>query len=186
MSLIFPSSPTIGQTYSSGSSGTFVYNGTAWDSQNSNLPITVPSASFAEKSKLWYVNVTSTASYTLPSGYTVDTCRYTTIAEQVNGAGAWFNTGTYRFTPQKAGYWRITLGYDFYRGSTAETYLNIYKNSTAMAGTAGIAAIQANLTKTVYVNGTTDYIYGSNNGNATSTRTQGPAISFFEATWVGE
>lgn len=47
MALIFPSNPTVGQTYQSGSSGTFVYNGEAWDSQNSNLPVTVTSASFA-------------------------------------------------------------------------------------------------------------------------------------------
>jgi hypothetical protein len=47
MPLIFPNNPTLGQTYQSGSSGTFVYNGEAWDSQNSNLPITVTSASFA-------------------------------------------------------------------------------------------------------------------------------------------
>jgi hypothetical protein len=47
MPLIFPNNPTLGQTYQSGSSGTFVYNGEAWDSQNSNLPVTVTSASFA-------------------------------------------------------------------------------------------------------------------------------------------
>jgi hypothetical protein len=47
MPLIFPTNPSIGQTYQSGSSGVFVYNGEAWDSQNSNVPITVTSASFA-------------------------------------------------------------------------------------------------------------------------------------------
>ena len=47
MPLVFPSSASIGQTYQSGSSGVFVFNGEAWDSQNANLSVLVPSASFA-------------------------------------------------------------------------------------------------------------------------------------------
>ena len=195
MALQFPINPNLNQTYSSGSSATYTWNGSYWQTTlpptqtilfatSASSAVTATSASFAEKSKLWYVNVTSTASYTLPAGYTADTCRYHTIADQTNGVGAWFNTGTYRFTPQKAGYWRITLGYDVYRNN--EVYLNIFKNSNGVAGIGGLDLINGNVTKTVYVNGTTDYIYGSNNGNATGARTQVAAKSFFEATWIGE
>jgi hypothetical protein len=47
MPLVFPTNPSASQTYQSGSSGVFVYNGEAWDSQNANLSVLVPSASFA-------------------------------------------------------------------------------------------------------------------------------------------
>ena len=50
MPLVFPTSASIGQTYQSGSSGVFVFNGEAWDSQAASVPIiasTAISASFA-------------------------------------------------------------------------------------------------------------------------------------------
>jgi hypothetical protein len=46
MPLIFPSNPSTGQTYQSGSSATYVYNGEAWDVQAFGI-VSVTSASFA-------------------------------------------------------------------------------------------------------------------------------------------
>ena len=79
MPLIFPNNPTLGQTYQSGSSGVFVYNGEAWDSQNASVPTLVPSASFSITSSVANF-ATRAATYTLP--------------ETLN-TGSWIQFGTW-------------------------------------------------------------------------------------------
>jgi hypothetical protein len=73
MPLIFPSNPSTGQTYQSGSSATYVYNGEAWDVQAFGV-VSVTSASFAQSASL-----ATRARHTSPSGwqlYSVDTNMY--------------------------------------------------------------------------------------------------------------
>jgi hypothetical protein len=142
------------------------------------------SASLADATKTWYTSVYSNASYSLPGGYTLDTCRYNVVSTEINTTG-WFNTTTYRFTPQKAGYWLIIVGYDVYRGTTVEAGLNIFKNTTGMANTGGIGVVSSNLSAMVYLNGTTDYITGVNTGGGANTRTQDSFKSILQARWIG-
>jgi hypothetical protein len=208
MPLSFPTNPSASQTYQSGSSATYTWNGTFWQTSlpptqtvlsattaataiSASVAITSTSASFAtsaslaDKTKLWYTFATSTASYTLPSGYSQDQCRYTTIGTEINTTG-WFNTSTYRFTPQKAGYWQIHAGYDIYRGTGYDTYFRIRKNTQQAANNGGYEIVSANASTIVYLNGTTDYVDATNSGGATAARTQGTASSIFHALWVGE
>ena len=129
-----------------------------------------------------YANVT----YALPGSYTSDTCRYSVVDNTVNVSSSWFDTSTYRFTPQKAGYWQITAGYDIYRGGTVEANLIIGKNGTNVAINGSLGAIINVLTKIVYLNGTTDYIVITNNGAASQSRSQLSNKSFFQAMFVGQ
>jgi hypothetical protein len=96
----------------------------------------------------------------------------------------WFNTSTYRFTPQKAGYWEIIANYDVYRN--AESYLFIQKNGSSVAQLGGFNLISAMVNKIVYLNGSTDYITVVNQGGAAYARNQNASISWFQARWVGE
>jgi hypothetical protein len=129
-----------------------------------------------------YANVT----YTMPGSYTTDTCRYSVVDNAVNVSSSWFNTSTYRFTPQKAGYWKIIASYDVYRGTTAEAVLVITKNGTAVANAGSIGAVTIITTKIVYLNGTTDYISVTNAGAQPQSRTQTTSTSFFQAMFVGQ
>jgi len=144
------------------------------------------SASLADATKTWYTSVYSNATYTLPGGYTEDTCRYNVVSTEINTTG-WFNTTTYRFTPQKAGYWFIVVGYDIYRGTTVEASLNIIKNGgTAVANTGGMGIVSGNLSAMVYLNGTTDYITGVNTGGGANARSQSAGRSILQARWIGD
>ena len=199
MPLIFPTNPSIGQTYQSGSSGVFVYNGEAWDSQNANLTLFVPSASFAltavsssyaessslaNASKLWFLHAFSNASYTIPGTFTVDVCRYNNINTQINTTG-WFNTSNYRFTPQKSGYWEIRASYEIFRGNGVETSIRIRKNGTEIKYAGILGTVSVDNTTIVFLNGTTDYIDVVNNGANSSARTQSATTSIFQARWIG-
>jgi hypothetical protein len=193
MPLVFPSSASIGQTYQSGSSGVFVFNGEAWDSQAASVPIiasTAISASYAESSsladasKLWFLHAFSNASYTIPGTFTVDVCRYNNINTQINTTG-WFNTSNYRFTPQKSGYWEIRASYEIFRGSGVETSIRIRKNGTVIKYTGILGTVSVDNTTIVSLNGTTDYIDVVNDGANSSARTQTALTSIFQARWIG-
>ena len=127
-----------------------------------------------------YANVT----YTLPGGFTDDTCRYSIVNNTVNVPSGWFNTSTYRFTPQKAGYWEITASYDVYRNSEAS--LAIRKNGGVVAAAGSFNAVAQTVTKIVYLNGSTDYVDAMNTGGASLSRDQYDSRSWFQARWIGE
>ncbi len=130
-----------------------------------------------------YANVT----YTLPGSYSPDTCRYSVVNNTVNVSSGWFNTSTYRFTPQKTGYWNIVAGYDVYRGSSSiEANLIIQKNGSNVAISGSLGAITLINSKILYLNGTSDYVSVVNNGGAANSRTQTSEKSFFQANYVGQ
>jgi hypothetical protein len=118
---------------------------------------------------------------TMPGSYTQDTCRYSVVNNTVNVSSSWFNTSTYRFTPQKAGYWNIVAGYDVYRGSSSiEANLIIQKNGLNVAISGSLGAITLINSKIIYLNGTTDYISIVNNGGASNSNSR--KILFFRQT----
>jgi len=127
-----------------------------------------------------YANVT----YTLPGGFTDDTCRYSIVNNTVNVPSGWFNTSTYSFTPQKAGYWEITASYDVYRNS--ESSMAIRKNGGVVAAAGSFNAVAQTVTKIVYLNGSTDYVDAMNTGGAALSRAQYDSRSWFQARWIGE
>ena len=127
-----------------------------------------------------YANVT----YTLPGSFTEDICRYSIVNNTVNVSSSWFNTSTYRFTPQKAGYWEITASYDVYRNSEAS--IAIKKNNSIVAAAGSFDAVAQQITKIIYLNGSTDFINIYNVGGAALERAQFESRSWFQARWVGE
>lgn len=127
-----------------------------------------------------YANVT----YTLPGSFTDDPCRYSIVNNTVNVPSGWFDTSTYTFVPQKAGYWEITASYDVYRNSEAS--LAIKKNGGVVAAVGSFGAVAQTVTKIVYLNGSTDEINIMNTGGGSLSRPQYFERSWFQARWVGE
>jgi hypothetical protein len=106
------------------------------------------------------------------------------VNNTVNVSSSWFNTSTYTFTPQKAGYWEITATYDVYRNSEAS--MAIKKNNGIVVTTGAFGAVAQQVTKIVYLNGSTDFINIVNVGGASNSRSQYEGRSWFQARWVGE
>lgn len=127
-----------------------------------------------------YANVT----YTLPDSFTEDVCRYSVVNNTVNVSSNWFDTSTYTFTPQKSGYWEITAAYDVYRNSEAS--MSIKKNNNIVASAGSFGAVAQQVTKIIFLNGSTDYINIFNYGGAALSRSQYAERSWFQARWVGE
>ena len=121
--------------------------------------------------------------YTLPGSFTEDPCRYSIVNNTVNVPSGWFNTSTYRFTPQRSGYWEITASYDVYRNTEAS--LAIKKNTDIVAAAGSFDVVAQQITKIVYLNGSTDYISIINVGGASLSRAQYDSRSWFQARWVG-
>ena len=138
----------------------------------------------ASSATLYLLEANSNANYTLPGPWINDLCRYNNVNNTINVPSSWFNTSTYRFTPQKAGYWEIIANYDVYRN--AESYLFIQKNGSTVAQLGAFNLISAMVNKIVYLNGSTDYITVLNQGGAAYARSQNASISWFQARWVGE
>jgi hypothetical protein len=133
---------------------------------------------------LYLLEASASVTYTLPGSYTNDICRYSIVNNTVNVSSSWFNTSNYRFTPQKAGYWEITASYDVYRNS--ESSVIIQKNGTNVAVNGTISSVVQQLTKIVYLNGSTDYITIANSGFNSNARSQTSSSSWFQAHWIGE
>ena len=132
---------------------------------------------------LYLLEAYASETYTLPGSFTEDVCRYSYISNTVNVSSAWFNTSTYTFTPLKAGYWEITAVYDVYRNS--ESSMAIKKNTTIVASAGSFNAVAQQITKIIYLNGSTDYIQIFNYGGAALERSQYETRSWFQARWVG-
>ena len=189
MPLLFPNTPIVGQNYSSGSSAIYQWNGTYWETV---APKLLTSASFAQTSSFaenvtpYIVTAYANATYTLPGGFTNDPCRYNVVDILLNIPIGWFNTSTYRFTPQKAGYWRITAAYDIYRGDNVEASIAITKNGAVQTGVGGFGTVAGITTRIIYLNGTTDYASGINSGGTASpsARPQYRERSFFQAEFI--
>jgi len=133
---------------------------------------------------LYFLEAYASVTYTLPGSFTEDVCRYSVVNNTVNVSSSWFNTSTYRFTPEKAGYWEITASYDVYRNTEAS--IAIKKNNEIVATAGSFNAVTQQITKTVYLNGATDYINIVNVGGGELQRAQFDSKSWFQARWVGE
>jgi hypothetical protein len=133
---------------------------------------------------LYLLEAYADVTYTLPGSFTEDPCRYSVVNNTVNVSSSWFNTSTYTFTPQKAGYWEITATYDVYRNS--ETAMAIKKNNGIVVTAGSFGAVAQQVTKIVYLNGSTDFINVVNVGGAANSRSQYEGRSWFQARWVGE
>lgn len=147
--------------------------------KNSN---TSGDVSWANAQTGFFVHATANATYDLPGSWVEDTCRYNTIIANRGGANAWFNTSTYTFTPQKAGYWEIIAGYDVYRATEAQIILK--KNADSEGSQYANMAANLVIQKLIYCNGTTDAIKVVNTGGNLYNRTQSPGTSFFQARWI--
>jgi len=133
---------------------------------------------------LYLLEAYANDTYTLPGSFTEDPCRYSVVNNTVNVSSSWFNTSTYTFTPQKAGYWEITAAYDVYRNTEAS--MAIKKNNGIVAAAGSFGAVAQQVTKIVYLNGSTDFINIVNFGGAANSRPQYEGRSWFQSRWVGE
>ena len=175
-------------------SGTSTYNttgnvgiGTSTPTEKLEVSWNVKATNFlgtASSATLYLLEATASVSYTMPGSYTSDPCRYSIVNISVNVPSSWFNTSTYKFTPQKAGYWEIAASYDVYRNG--ETYLSINKNNVNVGQVGSLSEVQLIVRKIIYLNGSTDFITINNSGSSSNTRTQVAASSWLQACWVGE
>ena len=175
-------------------SGTSTYNttgnigiGTSTPTEKLEVSGNVKATNFlgtASSATLYLLEATASVSYTMPGSYTSDPCRYSIVNISVNVPSSWFNTSTYKFTPQKAGYWEIAASYDVYRNG--ETYLSINKNNVNVGQVGSLSEVQLMVSKIIYLNGSTDFITINNSGSSSNTRTQVAASSWLQARWVGE
>jgi hypothetical protein len=133
--------------------------------------------------RVYLLEAYASETYTLPGSFTEDPCRYSVVSANVNVPSAWFNTSTYTFTPQKAGYWEITAAYDVYRNGEAS--MAIKKNNTIVAAAGSFNAVAQQITKIIYFNGSTDSANIVNVGGAALSRSQYDSRSWFQARWVG-
>jgi hypothetical protein len=133
---------------------------------------------------LYLLEAYASETYTLPGSFTEDTCRYSVVSSNVNVSSSWFNTSTYTFTPLKAGYWQITASYDIYRNSEAS--IAIKKNTDIVAAAGSFNSVAQQVTKIIYLNGSTDYINIINVGAAALSRAQYDSRSWFQARWIGQ
>jgi hypothetical protein len=175
-------------------SGTSTYNttgnvgiGTSTPTEKLEVSGNVKATNFlgtASSATLYLLEATASVNYTMPGSYTSDPCRYSIVNISVNVPSSWFNTSTYKFTPQKAGYWEIAASYDVYRNG--ETYLSINKNNVNVGQVGSLSEVQLIVRKIIYLNGSTDFITINNSGSSSNTRTQVAASSWLQARWVGE
>ncbi len=131
-----------------------------------------------------FLEAYANATYTLPGAFTEDPCRYSVVSANVNVPSSEFDTSTYTFTPQTAGYWEITAAYDVFRNSEAS--MAIKKNNSTVALAGSISAVTQQITKIIYLNGSTDYINIVNLGGNSESRSQSQSKSWFQARWAGE
>ena len=150
----------------------------------SSFATTATSASYTLAAALYLLEAYANVTYTLPGTFTEDPCRYSIVNNTVNVPSSWFNTSSYTFTPQKAGYWEIAASYDVYRN--AEASLAIKKNNGIIAAAGSFNAVAQQIRKIAYLNGSTDYINIVNVGGAALSRGQFDSRSWFQARWIGE
>ena len=181
-----PGSPSQGDLwYDTDDGNTYIYVNSSWVDSNPSTPGPQgPQGPQGPTASLYLLEAYASETYTLPGSFTEDPCRYSVVSNTVNVSSAWFDTSTYTFTPQKAGYWQITASYDVYRN--AEASMVIKKNNSIVASAGSFNSVAQQITKIVYLNGSTDYINIYNFGGAALSRSQFDSRSWFQARWVGE
>ena len=103
-----------------------------------------------------------------------------------------FDTSTYRFTPNKAGYYQImgSAGFAF-SSKTMNGWIVVYKNGgTWKKGNrifTNSTMPHCVVSTLVYLNGTTDYVelyFYQNSGSTTTTSATGSAENWFQGIWI--
>jgi hypothetical protein len=110
-------------------------------------------------------------------------------AETFDTDNCFDSTTNYRFTPNKAGYYQITIGADINQTeSNKVSATRITKNGTGYAYTTGAIGIQSlgSGTDLVYLNGTTDYVEGFAYSESGTSRylLNGSASTYFSGVWI--
>lgn len=143
-------------------------------------------AATGESVSPYIVTVTASANYARPGGFASDIARYNTIStsECVGGAQAAFNTSTYRFTPQRPGWYDVKAEYDVFSAPTAQGTLFLRKNGSSIGGSSGFGLVYTNVNRSVYMNGSTDYLDAVIQLATGNTRTVFPDTSWFQARWL--
>lgn len=104
--------------------------------------------------------------------------------EEFDATGAYDNSTNYRFTPQIAGYYQVSLGIQLQSGQTV-LIGSIYKNGSqhraASRDSATANQTTLNTNALVYMNGTTDYIEAFIYTSASATVTSSAQWNYFEA-----
>jgi hypothetical protein len=104
--------------------------------------------------------------------------------EEFDTSNAFDSTTNYRFTPQVAGYYQVSLAISCSLATVAST--SIYKNGSLFKGgnqTTGNTA--QSFSTLLYLNGSTDYIEGYVYiANATAALNTGSSITYFQASMV--
>ena len=127
---------------------------------------------------MWY-----SGSVVMAGGYGLTTLPFN---QTIKNTDNWFNTTTNRFTPQKAGYWNISVGYRVYSNAATEGYLQIRKNGSSIVSiNGGIGLVIGSTSKAIYFNGTTDYIQVESLLELANTNAQNQSTAYFTATYVG-
>jgi hypothetical protein len=127
------------------------------------------------------MSLNATASYA--GNWTQYITNYTTAESNANN---WYNTANGNFTPQVAGWYRITASIDAYN-SNNQAGISINRNGGigfVVATTQNIGFIINQVSKLIYFNGTTDYVNISVYTQSASTRTQNSSNAFFQAEYV--
>jgi len=97
-----------------------------------------------------------------------------------------FNTSTYRFTPNVAGYYQINGTYCPSGASSGVAAVKIFKNGSqykyGLQVANGTGNIVCGVSSLVYLNGTTDYVelYGYQNSGGALTNTVGSSLCYFQ------
>ena len=160
------------------------FSSSQYKTDSASFDTRINSITLSSGSNLTYLlEAYASVTYTLPGGFTEDPCRYSYVSVNENVPSNWFNTSSYRFTPQKAGYWEINAAYDVYRNTEAS--MAIRKNGSIVASAGSFNAIAQEVSKIIYLNGSTDYIDIVNTGGASNSRSQYQQRSWFQAKFVG-
>lgn len=121
----------------------------------------------------------------LPSTTTVTNATRTKIAastEEFDTGNTYDNATNYRFQPTVAGYYEIKVNVEAGGTTTSVAFIFacIYKNGVEAARAFNAGAVDAVLcSKLIYLNGSTDYVEGYGQINATTPQFLGGAVSTY-------
>ena len=167
-----------------------IYDGTFYKNTtgvNTDFAPNLDAVNWVNYIERYFTEVSFTqALYNLVGGNVNQTLPYDSVDVSIGGAGSWFDITTHRFTPQRAGWWKIAASFDIYRVANQATTIRMLKNGTPISNTSGIGLINATTTREVYLNGSTDYIEVVTFGSSANTRSQDQGEAYFQARWISE
>ena len=136
MALVFPPSASLNQTYQSGSSATYQYNGQFWEliAPSTAIFVTAATASYLVGSLPTLVHAQNTSGQSVADGATVTIASWTNVLAE--NATEW-NATTGVFTATKAGTYLVSVNLTYAARSVNQTgntaNIQIVENSTILA-----------------------------------------------------